>query len=191
MKNDIKEILYTKEQLALIVKELGEKLSKDFEGREPVLVSVLKGAFVFMADLVREVSIPCTVDFMAVSSYGSGTETSGKVKIIKDLDTNIEGRHVIIVEDIIDSGVTLSHLMEMLRERKPASLSLCALFDKPERRRVKVDIDYKGVTVPDEFVVGYGLDYDEKYRNLPDLCVLKPEVYTKQSGDKGVTSSFE
>lgn len=179
MKNDIKEILYTKEQLALIVKELGEKLSKDFEGREPVLVSVLKGAFVFMADLVREVSIPCTVDFMAVSSYGSGTESSGKVKIIKDLDTNIEGRHVIIVEDIIDSGVTLSHLMEMLRERNPASLSLCALFDKPERRRARVDIDYKGVVVPDEFVVGYGLDYDEKYRNLPDLCVLKPEVYTK------------
>ena len=132
-----------------------------------------------MADLVRQVTVPCTVEFMAVSSYGSGTETSGKVKIIKDLDTNIEGRHVIIVEDIIDSGVTLSHLMEMLRERNPASLSLCALFDKPERRRARVDIDYKGVVVPDEFVVGYGLDYDEKYRNLPDLCVLKPEVYTK------------
>lgn len=179
MKNDIKEILYTKEQLDIIVKRMGAELSRDFAGKEPVLVSVLKGAFVFMADLVRQVTVPCTVEFMAVSSYGSGTETSGKVKIIKDLDTNIEGRHVIIVEDIIDSGVTLSHLMEMLRERKPASLSLCALFDKPERRRARVDIDYKGVVVPDEFVVGYGLDYDEKYRNLPDLCVLKPEVYTK------------
>ncbi len=179
MMNDVKEVLYTKEQLHEEVKKLGQQISRDYEGREPILVSVLKGAFIFMADLVREVAIPCSLDFMAVSSYGSGTVTLGRVKIIKDLDTNIEGKDVIIVEDVLDSGVTLSHLIEMLKARNPASLAVCTLLDKPERRRAHVDVDYRGLVIPDEFVVGYGLDYDEKYRNLPDLCVLKPEVYTK------------
>ena len=179
MMNDVKEVLYTKEQLHEEVKKLGQQISRDYEGREPILVSVLKGAFIFMADLVREVAIPCSLDFMAVSSYGSGTVTLGRVKIIKDLDTNIEGKDVIIVEDVLDSGVTLSHLIEMLKARNPASLAVCMLLDKPERRRAHVDVDYRGLVIPDEFVVGYGLDYDEKYRNLPDLCVLKPEVYTK------------
>ena len=179
MMNDVKEVLYTKEQLHEEVKKLGQQISRDYEGREPILVSVLKGAFIFMADLVREVTIPCSLDFMAVSSYGSGTVTSGRVKIIKDLDTNIEGKDVIIVEDVLDSGVTLSHLIEMLKARNPASLAVCTLLDKPERRRAYVDVDYRGLVIPDEFVVGYGLDYDEKYRNLPYVGVLKPEVYQK------------
>ncbi|MEA4919574.1 MAG: hypoxanthine phosphoribosyltransferase [Clostridiaceae bacterium] len=177
--NDVREVLYTSEQLHETVCGLGKKISMDYAGKDPILVSVLKGAFVFMADLIREVTIPCSLDFMSVSSYGCGTTSSGRVKIIKDLDTNIEGKHVIIVEDILDSGITLSHLVELLKSRKPASLAICTLLDKPERRKANVDVDYKGISIPDEFVVGYGLDYDEKYRNLPDLCVLKPEIYTK------------
>jgi hypoxanthine phosphoribosyltransferase len=165
--------------VAAAVKRLGAELSRDYAGKTPIMITVLKGAFIFMADLVREVTVPCTMDFMAVSSYGSGTKTSGQVKIIKDLDTTIEGKDVIIVEDILDSGVTLSYLIELLEARRPASLRLCALFDKPARHKVNVHIDYRGIEVPDEFIVGYGLDYDEKYRNLPDICVLKPEIYTK------------
>ena len=130
-----------------------------------------------MADLVREITVPCTLDFMAVSSYGCGTETSGKVRIIKDLETNIEGKDVIIVEDILDSGVTLSHLMELLQARKPNSMKICTLFDKPERHKVEIDVAYQGTVVPNEFIVGYGLDYAEKYRNLADVCVLKREIY--------------
>ena len=156
---------------------MGEILSREYEGKDPILVSVLKGAFVFMGDLCRAITIPCSVDFMAVSSYGRGTQTSGKVKIIKDLDTIIQNRHVIVVEDIVDSGVTLSRLLVMLKEREPASLRLVTLLDKPARRQAHVDIDYCGFQVPDAFLVGYGLDYAEKYRNLPDLCILKPEVY--------------
>lgn len=179
MMNDVEEILYTKEKLHQVVERLGQDISRDYEGKDIILVSVLKGAFVFMADLVRSVTIPCALDFMAVSSYGAGTVSSGSVKIIKDLDTNIEGKHVIVVEDIIDSGVTLSRLIERLKARNPASLVVCTLLDKPERRKAHVDVQYTGITIPDAFVVGYGLDYNEKYRNLPDICVLKPEIYTK------------
>ncbi len=180
MYNDVEPIpLYTKEQLQEVVARLGADISRDYEGKNPLMISVLKGAFVFMADLVRAVTIPCEIDFMAVSSYGAGTESSGRVRILKDLDTNIEGRHVIIVEDVLDSGVTLSKLIEMLKARGCASLAVCTMFNKPERRKAHVDVDYEGLIIPDAFVVGYGLDYAEKYRNLPELCVLKPEVYTK------------
>ena len=177
VRDDIERVLITEEEISKIVKGLGKQISADYEGKEPILITVLKGAFVFMADLVREVTIPCTLDFMAVSSYGSGTESSGKVKIIKDLDTNIEGKDVIIVEDILDSGVTLSHLIELLNARKPNSIKICTLFHKPERQKVQLDVAYKGTIVPNEFIVGYGLDYAEKYRNLPDVCVLKKEIY--------------
>ena len=177
MRNDIERVLVTKEEISEIVKKLGKQISQDYEGKNPILITVLKGAFIFMADLVREVTIPCTLDFMAVSSYGGGTETSGKVRIIKDLETNIEGKDVIIVEDILDSGVTLSHLIELLNARKPSSIKICTLFDKPERHKVEIDVAYQGTVVPNEFIVGYGLDYAEKYRNLPDVCVLKREIY--------------
>ena len=177
MRNDLEKVLVSKEEISEIVKSLGQQISKDYDGKEPILITVLKGAFIFMADLVREITIPCTLDFMAVSSYGSGTETSGKVRIIKDLETNIEGKDVIIVEDILDSGVTLSHLIELLNARKPNSIKVCTLFHKPERQKVQIDVAYKGANVPNEFIVGYGLDYAEKYRNLPDVCVLKREIY--------------
>lgn len=179
MMNDVAEILLTREQLQEHVKRIGGEISRDYADKNPILVSVLKGAFIFMADLVREITIPCSIDFMAVSSYGSGTVTSGQVRIMKDLSCDIEGRHVILVEDILDSGVTLSHLMSLLKARSPASLAVCTLLDKPDRRKAQVEVSYKGTEIPDAFVVGYGLDYDEKYRNLPDLCVLKPEIYSK------------
>ena len=177
IRSDIERVLIKKEEISEIVKALGKQISEDYEGRDPILITVLKGAFIFMADLVREVTIPCTLDFMAVSSYGSGTQTTGKVRIIKDLETNIEGKDVIIVEDILDSGVTLSHLIELLNARKPNSIKVCTLFYKPERHKVKIDVAYKGAAVPNEFIVGYGLDYAEKYRNLADVCVLKREIY--------------
>ncbi len=179
MYQDTKGVLISKEQIAATVRDLGRQISRDYNGKNPVMISILKGAFIFMADLVREVDIPCSIDFMSVSSYGSGSESSGRVKIIKDLDTNIEGKHVIVVEDILDSGVTLSYLSDMLMARKPASFAICTLFDKPDRRKTGIKADYSGINVPDEFLVGYGLDYDEKYRNLPDVCVLKPEIYAK------------
>lgn len=178
--NDVEPTpLFTKEQLDETVARLGAEISRDYDGKNPVMISVLKGAFVFMADLIRAVTIPCEIDFMAVSSYGAGTESSGRVRILKDLDTNIEGRHVIIVEDVLDSGITLSKLIEMLKNRGAASLSVCTMFNKPERRKAHVEVAYEGLIIPDAFVVGYGLDYAEKYRNLPELCVLKPEIYTK------------
>ena len=177
MKEDILQVLYTEEQIQDKVRELGEQISRDYAGKTPLLVSVLKGSFVFMADLVRNIDIPCTIDFMAVSSYGSGTKTTGEVKIIKDLDQRLDGKDVIVVEDILDSGVTLSYLMEILKARGAKSLTLCTFLDKPERRKRPVQVQYSGYTVPDEFIVGYGLDYDEKYRNLPYLGILKPEVY--------------
>lgn len=176
---DIAQVLIPREQLQKTVAELGARISRDYAGKNPIMVSVLKGAFVFMADLVREITVPCTVDFMAVSSYGKGSKSSGQVQIIKDLDTNIEGRHVIVVEDILDSGNTLSYLLELLRARKPASVRLCTLLDKPARRKVQVNIDYRGLEVPDEFIVGYGLDYAEQYRNFPEIGVLKHEIYEK------------
>lgn len=177
MRDEMERTLLTREQIQQRVGELGEILSAEYRDKNPVLVSVLKGAFIFLADLCRAADLPCSIDFMIASSYGAGTETSGKVKIIKDLDTVIQGRHVIVVEDIVDSGVTLSHILAMLRERNPASLRLMTLLDKPARRQAHVDIDWTGFQVPDAFLVGYGLDYAEKYRNLPDICILKPEVY--------------
>lgn len=179
MKNDMFKTLITKEELEATVARLGREITRDYQGKTPMMVAVLKGAFIFMADLVRQVDIPCTLDFMCVSSYGKGMSTSGQVKIIKDLDTTIEGKDVIIVEDILDSGVTLSYLMDLLRARKPASIRLCTLFDKPARHKVDIHIDYKGMEVPNEFIVGYGLDYAEVYRNYPEIAVLKPQVYTE------------
>lgn len=173
---DIDRVLITRQQLKETVADLGARISADYQGKNPIVVSVLKGAFVFMADLVREITVPCTIDFMAVSSYGNSDHSSGQVQIIKDLDTNIEGRHVIVVEDILDSGVTLSYLLELLRARRPASVRLCALLDKPARRKVQVGIDYRGLEVPDEFIVGYGLDYAEKYRNFPEIGVLRRDL---------------
>ena len=179
MDQDIQEVLYSQEYLAGVVKELGRRISEDYKGKNLLMVSVLKGSVVFMADLMRAITIPCNIDFMSVSSYGSGVKTSGVVKIIKDLDINLEGKDLLLVEDILDSGMTLSYIREMLQQRNPSSIRLCTLFDKPERRSVDIQADYSGICVPDEFIVGYGLDYDEKYRNLPYVGVLKPEVYTK------------
>ena len=177
MKNDIQEVLFSEQQLADKVAELGARISADYAGKDPLIVSVLKGSYVFMADLTRRSSIPCNVDFMAVSSYGAGTKTTGEVQIIKDIGSKIDGRHLIIVEDILDSGVTLSFLMKVLKARGAASIRLCTLLSKPERRKVDVPVDYLGFEIPDAFVVGYGLDYAEKYRNLPYIGILKPSVY--------------
>lgn len=179
MRQDMLKTLITKEELEATVARLGREITEDYRGKTPLFIAVLKGAFIFMADLVRQVDLPCTLDFMAVSSYGAGMTTSGRVKIIKDLDTNIEGKDVIIVEDILDSGVTLNCLIQMLQTRKPASLRLCTLFDKPARHKVDIHSDYIGVEVPNEFIVGYGLDYAEVYRNYPEIAVLKPSVYSE------------
>ena len=177
MINDVEKVLLSEEQLSQKIAELGEEISKDYQGKEIVAICVLKGAILFMADLARAVKVPMALDFMAVSSYGNGTSTSGTVRILKDLDNSIEGKHVLVVEDIIDSGVTLKYLLKNLKSRKPASIKLCTLLNKQERRRVEVDIDYCGFTVPDYFLVGYGLDYAEKYRNLPFIGILKPAIY--------------
>lgn len=177
MKEDLLKVLITEEQIQERVKELGAKITEDYKGKNPVLISILKGSVAFMADLMREIDTLCEIDFMAVSSYGSGSKTSGVVKIIKDLDAEIEGRPVLIVEDILDSGMTLNYISDILRSRNPQSIELCTLLDKPERREIPVHVKYTGFVVPDEFVVGYGLDFDEKYRNLPYIGVLKPEMY--------------
>lgn len=177
MHKDVQEILFSEEQLRERVAQLAAEINRDYAGQELMLISVLRGSFVFMADLVRALTIPCTVDFMAVSSYGSGTTSSGQVQITKDLSEDITGKNVLVVEDILDSGNTLSYLLELLRARKPASMRLCTLLDKPERRVKPVQLDYTGFSIPDAFVVGYGLDYDEHYRNLPYIGILKPSVY--------------
>jgi hypoxanthine phosphoribosyltransferase len=179
LQNDIQEVLYDAQQINEKVKELGATLSKDFSGRNPLVICVLKGAFIFMADLVKEITVPLELDFMAVSSYGQSTKSSGVVKIIKDLDVSVEGRDVLIVEDIIDSGLTLSYLIDVLERRNSKSVTVVTLFDKPARRTVELEADYTGFTLPDEFVVGYGLDFAEKYRNLPYIGILKPQVYEK------------
>ena len=178
MKNDIESVLISAEEIQRKVSEMGRQISADYAGKEPVFVGVLKGCFIFMSDLMRNVDINCTMDFLAVSSY-SGTSTTGAVKINKDLSEDIEGRDVIIVEDILDSGITLSYLKGYLLNRKPASIKIATLMDKPARRRAEVYADYSCFEVPDAFVVGYGLDYNEKYRNLPYIGVLKPEIYEK------------
>jgi hypoxanthine phosphoribosyltransferase len=179
VRKDIQEILYSEEQIQAKVAELGEQISREYEGRNPLVICVLKGAFVFMADLVKRVTIPLEVDFMAISSYGQSTKSSGVVKIIKDLDVSVEGRDIIIVEDIIDSGLTLSYLIDVLERRNALSVKVVALFDKPGRRTVDLEPDYRGFEIPDAFVVGYGLDYAEKYRNLPFVGVLKSEIYSQ------------
>ena len=177
MIQDVKEILFDEEQIRERVAQLGAEITADYEGKDLVLASVLRGSYIFMADLSREIKLPLAIDFMAVSSYGSGTSSSGQVEIKKDLSDSIEGKDLLIVEDILDSGNTLYYLMDILRIRKPASIRICTLLDKPERRAKPITADYCGFTIPDAFVVGYGLDYDEKYRNLPYIGVLKPEVY--------------
>ncbi|MDN5331863.1 MAG: hypoxanthine phosphoribosyltransferase [Tepidanaerobacteraceae bacterium] len=177
MLEDIKEILITEEEIKNKLKELGEKITEDYRDKKDVLlVGVLKGAVLFIADLIRHINLPVQVDFMAVSSYGASTESSGVVRILKDLDENIEGKNILIVEDIIDSGLTLSYLYNILKSRKPASIKICALLDKPSRRKVNIKVDYLGFEIPDHFVVGYGLDYNEKYRNLPFIGILKDEA---------------
>ncbi|MBQ1187199.1 MAG: hypoxanthine phosphoribosyltransferase [Clostridia bacterium] len=177
MNKDIEKVLLSEEELKEINKRLGKQITEDYKDKNLLVVSVLKGSVMVMADLLREIKIPCRIDFMAVSSYGSGTSTSGSVKIIKDLDINLEGYDLLIVEDILDSGVTLSSLKEILLTRGPASVKICTLLDKPERRKADIVADYVGAQIPDAFVVGYGLDYDEKYRNLPYVGILKPSVY--------------
>ncbi len=179
--DDIDYILYSEETLAETVKKLGAQISEDYKDRNLLLVSILKGSIVFMSDLMRSISIPCNIDFMAVSSYGSGVKSSGTVRILKDLDRDIRGYDVLIVEDILDSGMTLNYLMDLLYARDPNSIRICTLFDKPERRSVDIYADYKGIEVPDEFIVGYGLDYDEVYRNLPYVGVLKREIYENKA----------
>ncbi|MBQ8731272.1 MAG: hypoxanthine phosphoribosyltransferase [Oscillospiraceae bacterium] len=178
MRNDIERILVTEEELAAKVAEIGAKITEDYAGKDLLLVSVLKGSVVFMADLMRAVNLPIEIDFMAVSSYGSGVKTSGVVKILKDLDVDVAGRHILLVEDILDSGMTLQYIMEMLSQRGAADIKICTLLDKPERRKVNIQADYFGFVIPDKFVVGYGLDYDETYRNIPYVGVLKPEIYS-------------
>lgn len=178
MHNDIQETLFSEEEIEQKVIELGRQISSDYAGKNLLVLCVLKGAFIFMSDLVKRLDIPLEIDFMAVSSYGSATQSSGVVKILKDLDAPVEGRDILIVEDIIDSGLTLSYLIDVLERRNAHSVKVVTLFDKPHRRTVGLEADYKGFLIPDAFIVGYGLDYDEKYRNLPYVGVLKPEVYS-------------
>lgn len=177
MHQDIREVLFTEEEIARKVVELGTQLSAEYKDLHPLCICVLKGAVPFMADLVRRIDLPLETDYMAVSSYGNSRQSSGVVRIIKDLEASIEGRHVLIVEDIIDTGLTLSYLAEMLRKRNAASVKIVTLLDKPERRAANLKPDYAGFVIPDAFVVGYGLDYAERYRNLPYIGILKEEVY--------------
>ncbi len=177
MKDDIKKVLIDENELKAIVKRLGAEITADYLGKDVLLIGILKGSVIFMADLMREIDVPCNIDFMAVSSYGNGTESSGRVKINKDLDNDIQGKDIIIIEDILDSGKTLYYIRDILSARRPASIRICTLFDKPERREADIKADYVGSLVPNEFIVGYGLDYSEYYRNLPFIGVLKEEVY--------------
>jgi hypoxanthine phosphoribosyltransferase len=179
MQNDVGEILITDDQIREKTAELGRQITKDYRGKNPLLICILKGGLMFLADLMREIDIPVEIDFMAVSSYGDATESSGVVRILMDLDRNIKGRHVLIVEDIIDTGRTLTYIMDNLRTRGPASVRVCTMLDKPARRILDIPIDYVGFEIPDRFVIGYGLDYGEIYRNLPFVGVLKPERYSQ------------
>ena len=172
-------MLVTSEEIQEKVRELAERITGDYRGENLLLVGILRGAVVFLSDLMRHLELSCEIDFMDVSSYGTGTSSSGVVRILKDLEEDITGRHVLIVEDIIDTGLTLSYLRRILLARKPASLEICTLLSKPSRRQADIDVKYLGFEVPDEFVVGYGLDYAGAYRNLPDICILKPEVFAK------------
>ena len=176
LERGVGEILIDQPTLQARVVELGAEISADYEGRDLLLVGVLKGAVFFMADLMRELTVTCEIDFMAISSYGAATDSSGVVRILKDLDINIAGRDVLVVEDIIDSGLTLSYLMRNLRARRPASLEICALLTKPDRRRIDVPVRYVGFDIPNRFVIGYGLDFGERFRNLPYVAVLHPDL---------------
>lgn len=176
---DVEEILYTDDQLKEIVRRIAGEINRDYQGKNLLLVSVLKGSLMFMADLMREIKLPLAIDFLSVSSYGSSTVSSGEVRILKDLDQPLEGKDILVVEDILDSGNTLSFLLKNLSARNPASIRLCTLLDKPERRKANITADYVGAVVEDKFIVGYGLDYGERYRNLPYIGVLKPEIYQK------------
>ena len=178
MHENIESILLSEEKIHARIAELGKELSREYAGKNPLFVGVLKGVVVFYADMVRAITVPCEFDFMAVSSY-SGTESTGKLNIKKDLGCDITGRHVVILEDILDTGFTLSRTVELLKSRNPASLKICTLLDKPERREAEIEADYVGFTIPNMFVVGYGLDYNERYRNLPYVGVLKPEAYAE------------
>ncbi len=177
MYKDVEKILVSKEELKERVIELAKKLDSDYEGKRPLMICILKGSVIFFSDLIREMKIPLEIDFMAISSYGASTRSSGEVRMVKDLDRSIENRHVVIVEDIVDSGYTLSYLKRMLMSRHPQSIKICALLDKFERREVPLEVDYKGFDIGNEFVIGYGLDYAEAYRNLPEICILKRSVY--------------
>ncbi|CEH27803.1 hypoxanthine phosphoribosyltransferase [Aneurinibacillus migulanus] len=178
MEKDIEKVLLTEEEIADKIRELGRILSKEYAGKNPLVICVLRGGAPFMTDLVRRMDIPLEMDFMAVSSYGASTQSSGVVRIMKDLDTSVDERHVLIVEDIIDSGLTLSYLIDNIQRRNAASVKVVTLLDKPARRTVDLTPDYCGFQIPDAFVVGYGLDYAEKYRNLPYIGILKPEIYS-------------
>ncbi|HEY8179223.1 MAG TPA: hypoxanthine phosphoribosyltransferase [Candidatus Limnocylindria bacterium] len=177
MDDDVEEVLLTHEQIQSRVAELGAQLAADYVDREPVLVSVLKGSIIFLADLVRAMPVQVSIDLMELSSYGASTRSSGQVRILKDLSGPIRGRDVVVVEDIIDTGLTLNYLLKYLHDRGPASVRICCLLDKPARRLAEIDISYRGFTIPDRFVIGYGLDFDERYRNLPYIGVLRPSVY--------------
>lgn len=177
MKEDVKEILLNEEEIRKKIREIGQNISRDYAGRDLILIGVLKGSVMFMADLMKEITIPCSMDFMAVSSYGASTKSSGVVRILKDLDFEIENKDILIVEDIIDSGITLKYLVEYLKGRGPRSVEIACLLNKPERRQVEIGVKYLGFNVPDYFLVGYGLDYAEKYRNLPFIGILKEEIY--------------
>ncbi|HBQ85465.1 MAG TPA: hypoxanthine phosphoribosyltransferase [Syntrophomonas sp.] len=174
------DVLYDPAELRDKVKELGKKITEDYNGKQLIVIGILKGAFIFMADLVREIDLPVELDFMDVSSYGASTMSSGEVKIIKDLDNSIQDKHVLIVEDIVDTGLTLKYIVAILKKRGPRSVKICCLLDKPSRRKADIRPDYYGYSIEDNFVVGCGLDYNEKYRNYPAVCILKPSVYRKQ-----------
>jgi hypoxanthine phosphoribosyltransferase len=176
---DVKEVLIPSSDIQEKLTEIGERITEEYKGKRLLLVGVLRGAVIVLGDLMRKIDLPCEIDFMDISSYGTGTSSSGVVRILKDLEEDITDRHVLVVEDIIDTGLTVSYLLRSLQARKPASLEIFALLSKPSRRRVELDVRYLGFEVPDEFVVGYGLDFAGAYRNLPDICVLKPEVFAK------------
>ena len=178
MINSVEKVMISEEKIAEIVSDLGAKISEDYKDKNLLMVSVLKGSVIFMSDLMRKITIPCRIDFMAVSSYNGVTKSSGEVKIIKDLDKPIEGYDLLVVEDVLDSGLTLDYILKLLKSRNPKSIKICTLLDKPQRRKVNITADYSGFEIPDEFIVGYGLDYDEKYRNLPFIGCLKSEIYS-------------
>ncbi|MDD4840247.1 MAG: hypoxanthine phosphoribosyltransferase [Clostridia bacterium] len=179
--SEIEKVLLTGKQIEIRTQELADEINRDYADKELLVVCILRGGVIFMADLFKRLTVDAEMDFLAVSSYGAGTTSSGEVKVMKDLSAPVDRKHILVIEDIIDTGITLSYIMEMLSARKPSSIKLCSLLDKPSRRKVDLFGDYVGFEIPNEFVVGYGLDYDEKFRNLPDVCVLSPSVYEKNN----------